>query len=90
MPTAEEIAEAVRHRPIGAVIVDICSDLGITQSHPLWNEVMMVVTEFGGDVVVLIKDVLNRVCWWTSDPSVFGLEAWPDWQDDAACSTGPP
>jgi hypothetical protein len=36
MPTAEEIAEAVRHRPIGAVIADICRDLGITQSHPLW------------------------------------------------------
>src|SRR4029077_20405902 len=29
LPTEEEIAEAVRRRPIGAVIVDICCDLGI-------------------------------------------------------------
>ena len=90
MPTAEDIAEAVRHRPIGAVIADICSDLGITQSHPLWNEVMMVVTEFGGNAVALIKDALDRLCWWSTDPSAFGLVEWPDWQAAAACSTGPP
>ena len=29
LPTEEEIAEEVRRRPIGAVIVDICCDLGI-------------------------------------------------------------
>jgi hypothetical protein len=29
LPTEEEIAEEMRRRPIGAVIVDICCDLGI-------------------------------------------------------------
>jgi hypothetical protein len=29
MPTAEEIAAALRHRPAAAVIADICRDLGI-------------------------------------------------------------
>ena len=39
MPTAEEIAEQIRRRPIGAVIADICLDLGILPDHPLWRDV---------------------------------------------------
>jgi hypothetical protein len=90
MPSAEEIAEAARHRPIGAVIVDICRDLGITQSHPMWGEVMLVVTEFGGNLVALVKDIVDRLCWWDRDPAAFGLVAWPESETAAACSTGPP
>jgi hypothetical protein len=90
MPTPEEIAEAVRHRPVGAVIADICRDLGITQSHPLWDEVMTIVTEFGGNFVALVKDVVNRMCWWARDPSAFDQVAWPDSPALAACGTGPP
>ena len=37
MPTPEQIAAEVRRRPIGAVIADICRDLGITPSHKLWQ-----------------------------------------------------
>src|SRR5271169_1293256 len=29
LPTAEQIAAEIRHRPVGAVIADICRDLGI-------------------------------------------------------------
>ena len=39
LPTAEQIAAEVRRRPIGAVIADICRDLGILPSHPLWPAV---------------------------------------------------
>ena len=39
LPTAQEIAVRVRRRPIGCVIADICSDLGIDTAHPLWREV---------------------------------------------------
>ena len=38
LPTPEQIAAEVRRRPIGAVIADICRDLGIMPSHPLWRE----------------------------------------------------
>jgi hypothetical protein len=92
MPTAEEIAEAARHRPIGAVVADICRDLGITQSHPLWGEAMMVVTEFGGNLVTLVKDIVDRLCWWERDPAAFEQFGWsaPDSPAAAACGTGPP
>ena len=38
LPTDREIAEMIRGRPIGAVLVDICADLGIGINHPLWHE----------------------------------------------------
>src|SRR5271169_5655963 len=41
LPTPEQIAAEVRRRPIGAVIADICRDLGITGRHPLWQDVKM-------------------------------------------------
>jgi hypothetical protein len=92
VPTAEEIAEALRHRPVGAVIAEICSDLGIVQSHPLWHEVMMVVTEFGGDIVKLVKDTLDRLFAWLTDPSAADDGGFlPPWSHPApACGTGPP
>jgi|SRR5271165_1977775 len=38
LPTPEQIAAEVRRRPIGAVIADICRDLGIMPTHPVWQE----------------------------------------------------
>jgi hypothetical protein len=92
MPTPEQIAEAARYRPIGAVVADICRDLGITQSHPLWGEAMMIVTEFGGNLVTLVKDIVDRLCWWDRDPAAFQQAGWPaqDSPAAAACGTGPP
>ena len=63
MPTAAEIAAAVRDRPAGEVIADICRDLGIVPSHPLWDKIWMVVTEFGGNVMRLY-------CAWETDPTL--------------------
>jgi hypothetical protein len=92
VPTAAEIAAALRHRPAGAVIADICRDLGIVPAHPLWGEVMMVVTEFGGNLTTLVKDVVHRLYSWCADPSVVETDASPaPWsQAAAACGTGPP
>jgi hypothetical protein len=92
VPTAEEIAAALRHRPAAAVIADICRDLGIVPAHPLWGEVMMVLTEHGGSIVTLFKDVLDRVCAWFADPSAVEQDGWPAaWEQAAvACGTGPP
>ena len=61
LPTSEEIAEQVRHQPIGAVLADICRDLGIVPSHPLWLELMVLVPEHGGNFPALFEDIWDRV-----------------------------
>ena len=52
-PTDQQIAAQVRHRPIGAVLVDICLDLGIIagQMDPAsWNEMGQALSLYGGDL----------------------------------------
>ena len=49
LPTEEEIAAAVRRRPVGAVIADICHDLGIVPGHldrAFWDEIKRAITHF--------------------------------------------
>ena len=60
MPTAEQIAAEIRHRPVGAVIADICRDLGIMPDHPLWRELQLAVILHGGSLVTFVKDILER------------------------------
>jgi hypothetical protein len=60
LPTAEQIAAEVRRRPIGAVIADICRDLGIRPCHPLWREVHFLIIQHGGSAVRLFMDLLRR------------------------------
>jgi hypothetical protein len=60
MPTAEQIAAEVRRRPIGAVIADICRDLRILPSHPLWRDIQNAINNHGGSYIRLLKDVLSR------------------------------
>jgi hypothetical protein len=92
MPTAEDIAAALRNRPAGAVIADICRDLGIVPAHPLWREIMAVVCEFGGNFVRLFRNVLKRLTVWSTDPSWLTNDAWAEMsaQAEAWSATGPP
>ena len=60
LPTPEQIAAEVRRKPIGAVIADICRDLGITGSHPLWREVQRAIIMHGGNLARLVSDILDR------------------------------
>jgi hypothetical protein len=55
-----EIAAEVRRRPIGAVIADICRDLGIMPKHPLWRELRLVIIRHGGSLAKLVKDICDR------------------------------
>ena len=52
LPTPEEIAELLRRRPVHAVLIDICSDLGIVTADPMWIELRcaLVVVTFNRDV----------------------------------------
>jgi hypothetical protein len=61
MPTPNDIAAQVRRRPVGAVIADICRDLGITPSHPLWRELCEAINQNGGNVATLLKHTLRRI-----------------------------
>ncbi|HME21691.1 MAG TPA: hypothetical protein VKI44_10155 [Acetobacteraceae bacterium] len=60
LPTEAEIAAWVRRRPIGAVIADICRDLGIVCSHPLWRELHRAITREGGNYVRLVSEIIDR------------------------------
>jgi hypothetical protein len=60
LPTPEQIAAEVRRRPIGAVIADICRDLGIMPNHPLWRELQHAIIRYGGSLAGLVKDILGR------------------------------
>ncbi len=60
LPTPEQIAAEVRRRPIGAVIADICRDLGIMPSHPLWREVQMAMIRYGGSLANLVRDLIHQ------------------------------
>ncbi len=61
LPTPEEIAAKIRRRPIGAVLADICSDLGITANHPLWRDLHQAVMRHGGSCLRMIRDLFHRV-----------------------------
>jgi hypothetical protein len=61
LPTPEDIAAEVRRRPIGAVIADICRDLGIMPSNPLWRELPLAIIANGGNLATLVKDILKRL-----------------------------
>jgi hypothetical protein len=60
LPTPEQIAAKVRRQPIGAVLADICRDLGIRRSHPLWDELHCAIDDYGGNYVRLVMDRLNQ------------------------------
>ncbi len=64
LPTEEEIAAEVRRRPIGAVIVDICCDLGIAPGdldRAFWDEISHAVIMYGGSLVRFFNDLSRRL-----------------------------
>ena len=88
LPTPEQIAAEVRRRPAGAVIADICRDLGILPSHPLWLELSFVIVRHGGSFNRLLKDIWDRVL---PIPAARRLIATPAaLPAPAAAATGPP
>ncbi len=57
LPTPEQIAAEVRRRPIGAVLVDICLDLGIVpgqMDHATWDELRRDLILYGGNLATVL------------------------------------
>jgi hypothetical protein len=92
LPTPEEIAAEVRRRPVGAVIADICRDLGIVPSNPLWRELSLAIIENGGNLATLFKDTWKRISVWLLNPPAAGHPAGPPPHLPFAVTpgTGPP
>ncbi|HEY3846725.1 MAG TPA: hypothetical protein VGL95_06395 [Acetobacteraceae bacterium] len=59
LPTPAAIAAEVRRRPIGAVLADICRDLGILPSHPLWRDLNQAIMQNGGNASALLLDAFK-------------------------------
>ena len=92
MPTAEEIAAQVRRRPVGAVLADICRDLGIGTNHPLWNDLRFAIMGSGGSVTKLLTDIIDRVSSGLFRKPFTGEEMPVPtcWASFIAAGTGPP
>ena len=92
LPTPEDIAAEVRRRPVGAVIADICRDLGIVPSHPLWRELPLAIIANGGNLATLFKDTWKRISVWLLNPPAAGHPAGPPPHLPFAVTpgTGPP
>jgi hypothetical protein len=63
LPTPEEIAALLRRRPLGAVIVDICHDLGIMPGDvdpELWCELRAAIIEYGGSLAKYLAGTMER------------------------------
>lgn len=60
MPSAKEIAARLRNRKTGAVLADICRDLGINAEHPLWRQINLAIIVHGGNTGRLLQIWLMR------------------------------
>jgi len=91
LPTAAEIAIQVRRRPVGAVIADICRDLGIMPADPLWRELQRAIIVNGGNFAALVMRMIKGHKVWITDQRLIALYAWPAaWPPAEAYTTGPP
>ena len=60
LPTEAEIAAELRRRPLGAVIADICHDLGIMPgalTREFWDEIVHAIVIYGGSLVGFVTKV---------------------------------
>jgi hypothetical protein len=93
LPTPARIAAEVRRRPIGAVIADICRDLGILPCHPLWRELQIAIIRHNGNYAGLMKDIFDRAFSPPAPHSSVGAPAAlrrPTLRYAAPSCTGPP
>ena len=78
LPTPAEIAAEVRRRPIGAVLADICRDLGIMPSDPLWSELQHAIICENGNLCRLVMDQTDRAFQAVTDTWPPGMKlTWP-------------
>ena len=80
LPTEAQIAAEVRRRPVGAVIADICRDLGITPGQldrAFWDEISHAIMVYGGSLAGFLAKLNRRL--FTFVPGDFAGHADPAW-----------
>ncbi len=95
LPTEAEIAAEIRRRPIGAVIVSICEDLGIAPGdldRALWDELALAIIGYGGSLSGWLGKLNKRIFYVSpeelANPTPF---VWLDPHPQrSAPATGPP
>lgn len=91
LPTAEEIAAAIRGRPAGAVIVEICRHLGIDTTHPLWPEINDAIVRYGGSLSRMVASWFDGLGdFLTTIPPDRPSAPPPAWDGPLVEATGPP
>jgi hypothetical protein len=63
MPTARELENQIRRRPLGRTILDICLDLAVVPGFcksEFWNELFDAIHYFGGSVAALMQEKSRR------------------------------
>jgi hypothetical protein len=95
LPTEAEIAAEVRRRPVGAVIADICRDLGIMPGQldrAFWDELSRAIIAYGGNLARFLGNLNRRLfTFGAGDHSDRADPAWPGAPPRLrAPATGPP
>ena len=95
LPTEEKIAAEVRRRPVGAVIADICRDLGITPGQldrAFWDELSHAIIAYGGNLAGFLGNLNRRLFpFGSGDHTDCADPGWPAAPPRlAAPATGPP
>ncbi len=72
LPSAKEIAARIRNKRTGAVIAEICRDLGITAQHPLWRQINDAIILNGGNTVTVMR------VWWRRSEQAADLPLPPE------------
>ena len=92
LPTPGDIAAEIRRRPAGAVLADICRDLGIVPSNPLWRELSAAIISYGGNLTTLLGDIFDRHGLLLTRPPTAALPAGPEpiLPSTVRPGTGPP
>jgi hypothetical protein len=95
LPTEEQIAAEVRRRPVGAVIVDICRDLGIAPGdldRAFWDEISHAIIMYGGSLAGFFTNLHKQLfACFSGEHSGRADPGWPAAPPRvSAPATGPP
>lgn len=91
LPSAEAIAARIKGRPAGAVIVEICRELGINATHPLWLEIQDAIYVYQGSMARMMTAWMRAAAYGLGNGSItWPLPIAPAWPEPAIASTGPP
>ncbi len=74
-----------------AVLADICRDLGMLPSHPLWRELSELVARHGGSLTNLLTDTMRQAAHGFAQHWIAaGLPPGPFSPSPSPACTGPP